>query len=586
MNVAELPDNPTLLKRLLAQECAVRDQHESALELCDLHLEKIRQEAAAALAARDAAIAQREAQIEQIKQEAAGRIEALTQQHKAEIDALLRRFYGPRSERFDPRQLLLFGLTVDTLPIDEPAAEAESGEKLGTRRVGKRHNHGRGILPAHLPRIRIEHDLPEEQKVSADGRQLKKIGEVVTEQLDFLPGGLRVLQHVQFKYVWVDAAGQEELNSQIVLAEKPVQPIDKGLAGPGLLAHVAVSKYADHLPLYRLEGIFARSGVEIARSTMCAWMLAMAVLVRPLYELMGRRVRQSKVIHTDDTRVPVQAEGQCKSGRIWTYLGDESNPYDIYEYTPDRSRDGPSKWLKDYQGYLQADAYGAYDGIYRPGKVIEVACWAHARRKFFDAKESDGRRSVQMLAMVRELYAVEDQARERVEKLLEARPDAPAEERYEVVRALRQEKSVPILAKIKVWLDAEQKLVLPRSPMAGAIGYTLNQWEALNRYLEKGFLDIDNNAAGRAEKRVAIGRKNWLFAGNDTAGQAAAVIYTLIASAQRHGLDPQRYLTSVFAKIASTPLSELEQFLPDVWKRELQAEAAAATAAKPIPPQA
>lgn len=265
---------------------------------------------------------------------------------------------------------------------------------------------------------------------------------------------------------------------------------------------------------------------------------------------------------------------------MWDYLGDQNNPYDIFEYTPDRSRDGPSRWLKDYKGYLQADAYGVYDGIYHNGKVIEVACWAHARRKFFDAKESDGRRSAQMLAMAGELYAVEDEAKKRLAKLLKDKPEASAQERHEVVRALRQEKSVPVLARIKAWLDAEQPLVLPRSPMAKAIGYTLNQWEALNRYVEKGFLNIDNNAAERAIKRIAIGRKNWLFAGNDTAGQAAAVLYTLIASAQRHGLDPQRYLTSVFAKIAATPLSELDQFLPDVWKKDDQAEQAAAAALK------
>jgi transposase len=585
MNVTELPDDPTLLKQLLVRECAARDEQiarqESALELCDLHIEQIRRESAAALA-------QRDAMIEQIKQEAAGRIQAMEQQHQAEVKALLRRFYGPRSERFDPRQLLLFGLTVDTLQIDQKAAEQEAGEKLVTRRVGKRHKHGRGILPAHLPRIPVVHDLAEHEKdCTCCHKPRVKIGEVITEQLEITPAKFWVVQHVQIKYACLDC-DQQGQNPQIVLAEKPAQPIDKGLAGPGLLAYVAVSKYGDHLPLYRLENIFARSGLDIARSTMCAWMLALAVLVKPLYELMAGRVRQSKVIHTDDTRIPVQAKGQCKSGRIWTYIGDESNPFDVYEYTPDRTRAGPSNWLKDFKGYLQADAYGVYDGIYHNGHVIEVACWAHARRKYFDAKDSDGRRSAQMLAMVGELYAVEDEAKERIAKLLKDRPDTPAGERHERVRAMRQEKSVPILARIKAWLDTEQKLVLPRSPMAGAIGYTLNQWDAFCVYATQGFLKIDNNAAERAEKRVAIGRKNWLFAGNDAAGQATAVIYSLIASAERHGIDPLRYLTSVLAKIAATPLSELEQFLPDVWKKADQAEHAAAkpAAATPEPPQA
>jgi hypothetical protein len=319
---------------------------------------------------------------------------------------------------------------------------------------------------------------------------------------------------------------------------------------------VITSKLGDHLPLYRLEKIFDRHGVDIARSTMCAWMLSASELVRPLVELMTTRVKQSKVIHTDETRVPVQdgtVKGQCKSGRIWTYIGDESNPYVVYDYTPDRTRAGPQRFLAEYKGYLQADAYGGYDGIYHKGDVIEVACWAHARRKFFDAKETDGRRASEMLEFVRQLYAVEDEA-----KAMD----------HDARHTHRQQKSIPIFAKIKTWLNAEVQLVLPRSPVAAAITYTLNQWEALCRYTEQGFLNIDNNAAERALKRVAVGRKNWLFAGHDEAGQSHARLYTLIASAERHGIDPQRYLTSLLAKIGQTKLSELEQFLPEVWKAE------------------
>jgi hypothetical protein len=255
----------------------------------------------------------------------------------------------------------------------------------------------------------------------------------------------------------------------------------------------------------------------------------------------------------------VQAEGQCRSGRIWTYVGDEGNPFVVYDYTPDRTRAGPQRFLADYKGYLQADAYGGYDGIYVKGDVVEVACWAHARRKFFDAKETDGRRAARMLEFVRQLYALEDEA-----KALD----------HDARRALRQERSAPILATIKSWLDAEIQLVLPRGPMAQAITYTLNQWAALNRYAEQGYLNIDNNAAERALKRVAIGRKNWLFAGHDAAGQSHARLWTLIASAERHGVDPQRYLTSVLAKIGHTKLSDLDQFLPDAWRAEDAAEAA------------
>jgi transposase len=485
-------------------------------------------------------------------------IEAMEQRHKAEMNAILRRFYGPRSEKFDPTELLLFGVNVaDQTPVDEKVVEAESGQKLTTRRVqAVPARGGRRKLPDHLPRIEIVHDLTDEQKkCPCCGEARVCIGSETSEQLEYVPASLKVLKHVRHKYACkaCDASGD---GGNIGIAAKTPQPIEKGLPGPGLLAYVIVSKLGDHLPLYRLEKIFDRHGVDIARSTMCAWMLAGSELVKPLVERMTSRVKQSKVIHTDETRVPVQdgtVKGQCKSGRFWTYIGDESNPYVVYDYTPDRTRAGPQRFLADYKGHLQADAYGGYDGIYVKGDVTEVACWAHARRKFFDAKDTDGRRATEMLEFVRQLYAVEDEARSLD---------------HDARRAMRQEKSTPILPKIKTWLDTERQLVLPRSPMAQAIQYTLNQWDALNRFTEQGYLNIDNNAAERALKRVAIGRKNWLFAGHDEAGASHARLWTLIASAERHGLDPQKYLMSILAKIGQTKLSELDQFLPETWKAE------------------
>ena len=528
-SVLDLPDDPVELKRVIALQFS--------------------------------AIAQRDSVIDQIKREAADQIEAMAQRHKAEMDAVLRRFYGPHAERFDPTQLLLFGITIDQLPVDPRTVEAESAsDGSGTVRRVNRHKHGRGKLPDHLPRVEIVHDLTDEQKkCPCCGKDRICIGSETSEQLEYVPASLKVLKHVRHKYA-CGSCGRGcdkcDCNSHIEIAAKTPQPIEKGLAGPGLLAYVVTSKLGDHLPLYRLEDIFSRQGVEISRSTMCAWMMAAGELVRPLVELITTRVKQSKVIHTDDTRVPVQdrtVKGKCKSGRIWTYVGDESNPYIVYDYTPDRTRAGPQGFLADYKGCLQADAYGGYDGVYHKGLVSEVACWAHARRKFFDAKETDGRRAAQMLEMVRQLYAVEDQA-----KALDN--DARSQ--------LRRQQSVPILQSIKRWLDEQLPLILPRSPMAQAMQYTLNQWDALNRYIEEGYLNIDNNAAERALKRVAIGRKNWLFAGNDDAAANHARLYTLIASAQRHGIDPQAYLTSVLSKISPTPLSELNQFLPDVWKAD------------------
>jgi transposase len=508
-------------------------------------------------------------------------IEAMEARHRAEIDAVLRRFYGPRSEAFDPTQLLMFGVTVaPETPVDPAsdeavAAEAESGQKLTSRRVNP-HKHGRRKLPEHLPRREIVHDLTDEQKrCPCCGAPRVCIGSEDSEQLEYIPASFEVLRHVRRKYA-CKTCGEGECTAcdgraHIDIATKEAQPIEKGLPGPSLVAYVITSKLGDHLPLYRLETIFDRVGVDVARSTMCAWMLAAGKLVKPLTDLMAERVRRSKVIHTDETRVPVQdgtTPGKCKSGRVWTYIGDESNPYVVYDYTPDRTRAGPSTWLNGYNGYLQADAYGGYDGIYATGGVTEVACWAHARRKFFDAKETDGRRAAEMMEYARRLYAVEDEAKSAVAELLQRKADAPADERHEVVRALRQEKAVPTLAEVKAWLDREKEVVLPRSPMAAAIGYTLNQWDALCRYVEHGWLNIDNNAAERALKRVAIGRKNWLFAGNDAAGASHARLWTLIASAERHGLDPQAYLRSVLAKVGSTPMNELGQFLPDAWKAE------------------
>jgi len=580
--VDQLPDDLAVLKQMVID-------HQAALIGRQLQIERITRESAAALAERDAAagrdatiarleaaVAERDAAIEQIKREAAEQIEVQRQRHQAEMDALLRRFYGPRNERFDPTQILLFGREIDKMPIDIRAVEQEAGQKLVTRRVRKRHNHGRGELPAHLPREIVNHDLKDAEKVDANGKPLVCIGYEVSEQLGHRRGGLFVLEHRRFKYAPADYQ-QSDTGARIVIADKTPQPIEKGLAAPCLLAYVITSKLADHLPLYRLERIFARDGVHIADSTMCGWILAVAELVSPLVLLMKGRVKQSKVINTDETRVPVQAKGKCRTGRVWDWIGDVANPYIVFEYTPDRTNIWPIDWLMGYQGFLQADAGSSYAALYLPGKIIEVACWAHARRRFFNAKDTDARRSAEMLEMIRQLYKVEDDAREKIALL----PNATEEQKDQIRRELRQRHSVPVLEKIKAWLDKESKLVLPRSPMAEAINYTLNQWDALCVYTKHGFLNIDNNPAERALKLIALGRKNWLFVQNDKFGKAYATLYSLIASAQRHRLDPQAYLRHVLAQIMTTPMSELDQFLPDVYKARLEAEKVAENATSP-----
>jgi transposase len=259
---------------------------------------------------------------------------------------------------------------------------------------------------------------------------------------------------------------------------------------------------ATHLPLYRLEDIFGRHGVEFSRATMCGWMRQSAELVLPLYELMKRRVLASRVIHTDDTPVEVLDPSlpHTRTGRFWAYVGDRRNPYVVYDYTPSRKRDGPAEFLKDYQGYLQADAFGGYDGSYTGsgGKIIEVGCWAHARRKFFEAKETASQPAHEALARIGQLYALERQAQE-------------AQLAPEQIQALRQEKSLPLLTSFRPWLDALREKTLPKSPVGTAARYVLNNWDALIRYCEDGELAIDNNLAERAVKPCAIGRKNWIF---------------------------------------------------------------------------
>jgi len=343
------------------------------------------------------------------------------------------------------------------------------------------------------------------------------------------------------------------------------------LAAPGLLSYVIVSKYGDHLPLHRLERILRRHGIEIARSTMCDWAAQSADVLGSLYDLMVRQVRASQIIRTDDTPVKVQDRNrtQTRTGRFWVYLGDVHHPYTVFAYTPSRSRDGPMEflqgWGQDEPVYLQADAFGGYDGIYAGdagGRVTEVACWAHARRKFYDARHSDPAVSTQALAYIRLLYDLEVEAKKSAER---AGNDL-ASERYR----LRQELATPRLTQFRTWLESQQAEgggpVLPKSPMGQAIQYAFNQWDALCVYTTDGRLAIDNNASENALRRVAVGRKNWLFCGSDKGGRTAATLFSLIATCQRHKVEPMAYLRDVLTRIAATPISQLNQFLPDRWQ--------------------
>ncbi len=468
------------------------------------------------------------------------------------LDCLLRRVYGRSSEKLDPAQLLLFAAEAMAAVGAEAPQSVEAEPEGGTKRKG----HGRKRPPVELPHLPIEHPVPESEKVcDGCGAQKKRIGQKVTEQLEYAPASLFVIDHI--RPVLACPCCQEG----VTVAPKPAQPIEKGLPGPGLLAQVVVAKYADHLPLHRQEGIFARHGVELSRKTMCDWVLAGAEILKPVVELMKSRVLASKVVHTDDTPVNVRGPGGNCQGRFWAYLGDRANPYTVYDFTPSRRRDGPAAFLRDFTGtqesprYLQADAFGGYDGIYAAGSsVLEVACWAHARRKFKEAAVSDVVRAHQALAWVRTLYEVERDAKEL---------DAQGR------RALRQERSKPVLETMGEWLGAQRGRVLPKSPIGEAVTYALNQWGALLRYLDDGDLAIDNNAAENALRGIALGRKNYLFIGSERGGRAAAVHYSIVRSARRHGLDPFAYLRDLFLRIPTHPNRNIHLLLPDHWKREI-----------------
>jgi len=508
------------------------------------------------------------------------------QQKRREIDALqhrlqqlLRRHFGRSAEKIDSKQMQLFETLLDQLaPPDTKIPEPESAAKSSTN------GHGRRRIPKNLPRRKVIHDLPEEDKdCPCCGAPRHVIGRETSEQLDYVPAQVSVIEHVRLKYACRECEqNASESGPQIVVADKPSSPIEKGLAAPGLLAHVMVSKYADHLPLHRQERILARCGINISRSTLCDWARQCAEALKPLYEWMARQVRLSKVIHTDDTPVKVQDRelDRTRTGRFWVYLGDRSHPYTIFDYTPSRSRDGPRRFLEGWSGYLQADAFGGYDGIYAGevgGKVTEVACWSHARRKFYDARESDPASSNQALAYVRLLYAVETEAKQRANAVRKERALADEEAGRspgsppcaELALALRQEKSVARLAQFKSWLQSQQASrgghVLPKSPMGRAITYALNQWEALCVYAADADLAIDNNAAENALRCVAVGRNNWIFCGSDNGGETAAILFSFMATCRRHQIDPFAYLRDVLTRLPATPINEIDPFLPDRW---------------------
>jgi transposase len=532
------------------------------------------------------------------------------QELRDRLDLLLRRLYGPKSERLNPEQLLLFDEPTQSQAPPEAAAAAQP-EPSGPKR--RCQPHGRKPLPKDLPRKPVHHELNESERLCVCGQLRIDIGSDVSEQLDWQPASFFVWEHWTHKYLCPACAKKNQaaagaattdgqlskpldaatippsesvsvvsaarvLGPAVIAAAKPAEPIDKGLPGPGLLAQVIVSKYFDHLPLHRQERIFARQGVDIARSTTCDWMAACAQLLRPLYDVMVSLVLQSHWLHTDDTSIKNlgHVPGTTALAHLWTYLGDRDHPYNVFDFTLNRQRDGPAEFLKDYRGYLHADAFSGYDRLYLPNAregaaaIVEVACNAHARRKFYDARTSDAARSHQALAYYAQLYELERRAKEN------HFDDAARLQ-------MRRQLAVPILEKFQTWLREQRDQVVPKSPMGEAFGYALNNWTALCRYTEAGFLAIDNNAAEREMKRIAIGRKNYLFVGSEKGGRTAAVLYSFTSTCYRLGVEPWAYLQDVLKRLPSTPSEQRAELLPDRWQAA-RAHTAAQPAAAISPP--
>jgi len=462
---------------------------------------------------------------------------------------LLQAKTGRKSEQLSREQLALFAAELGmSLPQagesddheEEPPANAPAG--------GSGKPRGRKALPRHLKRERIEHDLPETEKHCPDCDQdLRRIGEEISERYEYIPAQMQVIEDACFTYACA---------CTVKTASKPARPIDKSTAGASLLAQIIVSKWADHLPIHRQTKMFARHGVELSDQTLCGWMAQCADLLAPLYGRLKRHVLSSKVIGTDDTPVKVldRKLAQARKGRIWPYVGDREHVAVVYDYTATRERAGPEEFLKDYRGYLQADAYVAYDSFFlKPERgMVEVGCWAHARRHVHQALDTDPSRMRAVLLLIAELYRIEKLARQR---------GLGGED----LRLVREQGARPVLEKLDAYLREIREQLLPKSEAGQAVNYVLKNWTALTRYLENPDLSIDNNHTERSLRGWAVGRNNWTFFGSDRGGRTAAVLRSFVASCELVKIDPFAWFQDVLARIAAHPISKLGELLPHRW---------------------
>ncbi len=463
-------------------------------------------------------------------------------QLEARIAKLKRMQFGQSSEKVT-REIEQLELELDALHEEEAHAAAKrpaAVQKLIETPYRK-------PLPEHLPRQEEVHEPA--CTCPNCGGVMRKLGEDVTEVLDYVPASFKVIRHVRPKLSC-------RVCETIVQAPMPSLPIERGKPGPGLLAHVLVSKYADHLPLYRQSEIYAREGVDLERSTLADWVGRAAALLDPLVAALRKSVLSSDVLHGDDTPVPVLAPGlgKTRTGRLWAYVhdgrphGSDQPPAAVFFYSPDRKGEHPTAHLKGFAGVLHADGYAGFNPVFETGHVIEAACWAHVRRKFFDEHATNpSPLTTEALNRIGALYSIEDIIR-----------GLPLDER----RRIRQEQAAPLLAAMKLWLETTLPKLSAKSNLAKAMRYTLSRWAGLNRYVDDGRAEVDNNAAERSIRGIALGRKNWLFAGSDTGGERAAAIYSLIETCKLNGIDPEAYLRAVLTRIADHPINRIADLLP------------------------
>jgi transposase len=538
-------------------------------------------------------IAQQSATIEQLKNDlssAQTQCAAIEQMSadmlklQSQVAWLSRQLFGRKSEKYAlPAESGLFA----DLPQATPApgsSPAPTQTITYEREVATSAVRGKRLpIPADLPRVERVHDLPADMKAG-----MKRIGQEVSEKIEYEPGKVYVIRDVQIKYARLDECLDGSLPN-VLLAGKPDEGLSKCIAGPSLLAHIAVSKFADSLPLHRLEGILRRSGVELSRSSLCRWMQGLGELCMPLLSLMKERVLHSHVIQADETPVKQQmggdgdgkrgggsggtsggTSGGMKTCYFWSYVGDDEHPYILYDYQQSRSSAAPNRWFTDargqpaYHGHLQCDAYAGYNALFDPQqsrgpgawRMTHVGCWAHARRKFHDARLQSPGLCHHALAQIQSLYQIERDADAGGDRKLDAATR----------QTLRENHARPIIDALVAWCETQQRQALPKSGLGEALTYTLNQITSLRRYLGDGQLAIDNNQCERSIRPIAIGRKNWLFTGSPAGGKAAAAMFSLISSAKRHDVEPLAYLPDLFTRLPATPLSQLSQFLPYHWQ--------------------